>query len=210
MVSRLLNLFNETHELKGELSTHFRVIAEELMLNHVLKVNDVLFEFTEIEFYYKNDSHHIDENTHAKPGQLTCGEFFFNGFGLDITFGNVTRNIYGGILIRGIRKAGTDEFCSGPMMVLETLMRSLGSVFTVNKQFCLIRHECQRELVLATPRIRLSKESETNELPYRFVKCIVKEHKFPRKEDAIREWLTQNPKEDSGFALDALGYNLRP
>lgn len=209
MEHTLLKLFTETHTLTTGFPEHFRKIAESLMRGHALQLNDEIFEFTDIEFYYQSEIHK-DINTHAKPGQTTCGELFFNGYGVDITFGDSAKGIYGGILLRGLRNTRTGAFTCKPMAVLEQVMRSIGSVFTVDKKIGIIAFRGNEEEVVASRRLRLSKEDETNERPYRFLTYLIAEHKFDNKEAVVKEWSKSIPTDSEAKAHRALGYNVRP
>jgi hypothetical protein len=208
MENDLLKLFNETHSVTAGLPDHFRKIAESLMLHHALQVNNDLYELVEIEFYYKNDQTHVDQNTHAKEGQKTCGELYFNGFGVDITFGDAAHGIYGGILLRGLRHTQTGAFTSKPMAVLEKIMRSIGSVFTVEKKIGIIPFNCEPVEIVSSPRIRLSKQDDTNELPYRFLKYLIPDHKFDSKEAVVKEWVRNKLGDNNRLVKQALGYSV--
>lgn len=208
MDNELLQLFKQTHAMTDGLPGHFRKIAESLMLRHALQVNSDLYEFVEIEFYYKNNQTHIDLNTHAKEGQKMCGELYFNGFGVDITFGDAADGFYGGILLRGLRHIQTGTFTSKPMAVLEKILRSVGSVFTVEKRIGIIPFNCEPVEVVSSPRIRLSKHDDTNDLPYRFLKHLIPEHKFDNKEAVVKEWVRNKLGDKNSLVKKALGYNV--
>jgi hypothetical protein len=208
MENGLLKLFIDTHSVTGNLREQFRKIAESLMLRHALRVNDDVYEFVEIEFYYKNEQTHVDQNTHAKDGQKTCGELYFNGFGVDITFGDMGRGIYGGILLRGLRNTRTGAFTSKPIAVLERIMRSIGSVFSIEKKLGIIPYDCEPVEIVSSPRIRLSKQDVTNELPYRFIKYLIPEHKFDGKEAVVKEWVRSKSEDKSKLLKEALGYSV--
>lgn len=76
----------------------FTSIASELINNHELKINDKIFQFIDIEFYFFNNIHK-DGFTMSHNRKL--GEFEAHRYGIDISLGN-SNNSYGGILIKSL------------------------------------------------------------------------------------------------------------
>lgn len=101
----------------------FDLIAKELLNEHVLRVNDHEFEFTEIEFYYYKEGVHKDMYTHKHLRK--AGEWRSHNQGLDITLeGNAEQD--GGILIRGLKHG--EKYINGPIKALGLIFESMGSV----------------------------------------------------------------------------------
>jgi hypothetical protein len=105
----------------------FKRIALHLMNNNVLIVGHGRYRFTELEFYYFNENgKHADVYSHRHRYQKTNGQWYFHGSGLDITFGS--ENVYGGILIRGIKNLQDNKFINGPILCVQELFENLGGV----------------------------------------------------------------------------------
>ena len=101
----------------------FDAIAKELMNEHVIMVNNLEFELTEIEFYYYKTGVHEDIYTHRHLRK--AGEWRSHNQGLDITLeGNENQD--GGILIRGLKHNG--KCINGPLKSLGLLFANMGSV----------------------------------------------------------------------------------
>lgn len=136
----------------------FDRIAEDLITNWNLKINDTLFTFTELEFYFFKYKIHEDNATHEHDYKE--GEWRFHFQGLDITF-PATESSDGGILLRGIKSG--NEFINGPKRVLEMIFRKMNPVFEIQNQFGLVPALTKQEVIIyKTFRHGLSK-SQYNE-----------------------------------------------
>ena len=128
--------FSETKE--GE--KRFRECAEFLMKNCILKTKAQQYRFVELEFYKHSEKKHPDNFCHCEKPQLEFGKWYFHWAGIDITFGkknllNEKENVFGGILIRGIKKNKSGEYTSGPLNVLKEAMSNFGSITDENSVF---------------------------------------------------------------------------
>lgn len=66
----------------------FARAADDLLNSYVLVVNDQLYRFLEVEFYYNDEGcGHADCYAHKHPEQQNHGTWYFHGSGVDITFG---------------------------------------------------------------------------------------------------------------------------
>ncbi|MDJ1503602.1 hypothetical protein [Xanthocytophaga agilis] len=115
----------------------FDRIARELIHRWHLRVNDDLYSFTEIEFYFFKTSIHEDYATHEH--EYEGYQWRGHAQGLDMTF-EATEDSDGGILIRGLRKdnvgtSASEKYTNGPRRVVTLLFKSLGLVYLVSKQF---------------------------------------------------------------------------
>ena len=96
----------------------FSEYANKLMNEYCLKVDDKKYNLIEIEFYFYDKENHPDPYIYCNEKQKECGEFYFHGSGMDITFGN--RICYGGILIRSIMNE-EGQYINGSLKLLEEL-----------------------------------------------------------------------------------------
>eukprot|EP01080_Neovahlkampfia_damariscottae_P009453 gene9453-1659_t len=118
------------YKTEKEYTTHFIEFSDFLLNQTVLTISDTQFRFTELEFYYTNETH-FDPFTHKSDLQQQSGKWYFhtmpNGSfkggsfkGLDITIGN--KDAYGGILIRGIQNLETKRIIDGPSLCVDTIL----------------------------------------------------------------------------------------
>lgn len=114
----------------------FDRIAKELLLEKGIYINDKIFRFTEIEFYYFNEELHPDEYTHEHS--RAGGQWRFHNQGIDITLPSQDK-IDGGILIRGI--SVDQKYINGPRKVINAFFEAFGSVIN-NTHFVL--KECNK------------------------------------------------------------------
>jgi hypothetical protein len=114
--------------------TNFEDIANKLLNESYLKINNVKYRLVEIEFYLRNNNH-PDMYVHANPEQLLTYKYYFHRFGngtykagtfkgMDIVFGNADSNTYFGILIRAILNTETDVLIEGPCNVVNHILES--------------------------------------------------------------------------------------
>lgn len=194
----------------------FSKIADMMMNRLCLIVNNNFFRITECEFYFNdsNEDSHKDPYTHCREEQKEFGKWYFNDMGIDLTFGN-GKDIYAGILIRGIKNLKTGAFTNGPSRVLREIFRNFGMAFESSQSIFFTEAQArQKEKYepVATNRIGLTKKMEDQKgyinRPYRFVIELDKEHKFQGKLSLIRQLLINDvikPEDIKGI----LGYNLK-
>ena len=104
--------------IKIEYQDVFSKYANKLMNEYCLKVDDKKYNLIEIEFYFYDKENHPDPYIYCNEKQKECGEFYFHGSGMDITFGNGI--CYGGILIRSIMNE-EGQYINGSLKLLEEL-----------------------------------------------------------------------------------------
>lgn len=196
----------------------FTALTHHLMNYLCLAVADQHYRIIETEIYYCDKANHDDPYVHCAEEQLAPGNWYFNGAGLDITFGK-GENIYGGILIRGIKKLGNVEgqrYFSGPSNVLKEIFSNIGNIESCQTRICLQDldqdNNTEEEIIpLQSVRIGLTKkETDTKnyaEAKYRYIVELNKEHKFKDKEKVIRQLVTggELTKEQ---AKEIMGYNI--
>jgi hypothetical protein len=96
------------------------------------------FHFREIEIYFYDKHSHPDTYVHKNKRQLKFGEWYFHRYtdiesflksnrnGVDITFGNEQKGVYGGILIRKIQNIKTGDLIVGINKVTRELIENIG------------------------------------------------------------------------------------
>lgn len=96
---------NPIHSIKNNneqaISNSFLNLADDLILNKALSVNDTLFSFIDIEIYYWHPNHQDDYARGIKHNR-PFGEFEMHQYGIDLSLGNNEQEGMGGILIRGV------------------------------------------------------------------------------------------------------------
>jgi len=159
---------------------NFQRIANDLLNNWVLKVEDALYRITEIEFYYKSENH-IDTYIHGHELQRQKGKWYFHGSGIDITFGD--DKAHGGILIRAICKVneGTEKYCYGPLNCILEIFSNLSNIYKPEMSFCLIptmQELFKKEKPIRAQRVGLNpdKNSEMWSKYYRFLVMPKQKH----------------------------------
>lgn len=149
---------------KGKVDEGFQRIANDLLNNWVLKVEDALYRITEIEFYYKKGEFHNDSYIHGHELQKQKGKWYFHGSGIDLTFGD--GEAYGGILIRGICKVNDKKikYCYGPLNCILEIFSNLSSIYKPEISFCLIPETeglFKKEKPIRAPRVGLNPEKDS-------------------------------------------------
>src|ERR1035437_6802829 len=120
---------------KETIKTSFDRIAIDLINNWGLKINQDIYSFTEIEFYYFLTNIHEDNATHKHD--FDEGHWRCHSQGLDITFqASESDKSDGGILIRGLKHK--NKYVNGPIRILGLIFENFGQVTTLNKEFGLV------------------------------------------------------------------------
>lgn len=160
-----LNLKINTNT-KETIQSSFDRIAKEIISDWQLKIDNELFSFTEIEFYFFCEAVHEDNSTHEH--NYNEGLWRLHSQGIDITFQS-TDISDGGILIRGLKsKKG---YINGPRRILETIFKIFSSVTTIQHQFGLVCESSASPCaIFKTTRHGLSKSEQNtfNDYPYRY------------------------------------------
>ena len=201
------------------LDDKFSALTHYLMNYLCLVVADQPYRITELEVYYHDKDNHPDPYVHCSSEQLFAGNWYFNGAGLDITFGDYEKKIYGGLLIRGIMKFGENpRYISGPSNVLKEIFSNIGNVLNGEGGICL--RELNEEIIQTietepsqSVRIGLTKKKEDTgnyaEKKYRYLVELNLQHKFKDKEKVIRQLLVDK-KITKEQAKEIMGYNINP
>ena len=104
----------------------FDRIAKEILTQKALFVNEKVFRFTEIEFYYYYEGIHNDEYTHKHKRKV--GEWRLHNQGIDITFEG-TDISDGGILVRGVLING--KYINGPLLTIRAIFEAFEKVTNI-------------------------------------------------------------------------------
>ncbi|MFT7036945.1 MAG: 3-methyladenine DNA glycosylase Mpg [Cyclobacteriaceae bacterium] len=168
----------------------FERIADHILNKCILRVGNKSYRICSIEFYYQQEKH-LDKAAHAHQRQLSCGEWYFHGSGLDITFGNETE--YGGILIQAIKEIEEPfRFIAGPLKTVTTIFENFGAVSNRQISFGLDLFEHSEEEIISAPRVGLNQETvgESFDKGYRFL--IFPKEAHARKIDIINHLVNSN------------------
>lgn len=209
-----------------ELEDWFDKLATCLMNYLVLQVGENSYRIVECEIYYNDKNRidgkksiHPDPYVHGEDQQLTYGKLYLNKVGgLDITFGSEKQKIYGGILIRGIRKLFTEEYTSQVTKITGQFFAGLGTILEETKPTRLhnvkkgYHEEGLTKIPVKSIRIGLRKREDDIEdfigRNYRYIVELNKNHKFKNKENVVRE-LVNSEKIKKGQIKEILDYQLK-
>ncbi len=174
----------------------FKRIASSLMNDHVLLVGENYYRFTELEFYYFEKDSHADIYSHKHDKQTTSGEWYFHGSGLDITFGS--KDVFGGILIRGVKNLKVNKFINGPILCVQELFKNLGAINNSEKVSFYIQELpwdrmgslIEDQKVYSCQRVRLP---QNKDLPdFRFYNAFYRFFVYPKQEHANKSIIAKN------------------
>jgi hypothetical protein len=177
-----------------ELEGMFLELTSILMNECELSVGEVKYRIVECEVYYHEPNKHSDPYAHQVIEQLKVGNWYFNGFGLDLTFGNEKNKIYGGILLRAIKRLKDSKCYNGPSLLLKEIFSKLGSIDS--KETCIYISEKtsdyeENSTWIATDKrigLTIKKEDIGNKYlnkEYRFIADLIENKNLKNKTKAI-------------------------
>lgn len=204
------NRFVEFQLDENNIENEFKRLANLILLEKSLKINNTLFWFTEIEFYYYCDIHQ-DAFTHQHNESAKKWRFHNQGF--DITLKGDSG--FGGILIRGVEhddpiKDKKDRFINGPRKVLFEIMKYLNPVdqplnyfglINSNKRDLQVFRAFRHGLNSPNPELKSDKPEFYKTVNYRFI-VNPRMNQFNDRERIARSF------NDSKLSFDFLGYTL--
>jgi len=187
-----MNLEIDNKDIEGS----FNRIASGLMNEYVLKVENTQYRITEIEFYYRNNSHN-DNYIHEHPFQKTKGKWYFHGSGIDITFGS--EEAFGGILLRAVYNLNSGKYIYGPINIISEIFSNIESVFETNLSFGFVSTKVGQlnyEKPIQAPRVGLNsnKNQEMYQKHYRYLIMPKQKHAEKTRIDEAME--------KQGFSID--------
>lgn len=202
----------------------FKAIADTLLKDFKIKVNNQFYRLLDIEFYYSHEGKLVDPYIHGNDLQKETGRWYFHGSGIDITFGDDGN--YGGILIRGIGKLAKDgkegiieEEIHGPVNVMKELTSNFHAVMDVSpNEFCLVKMNIEQKselptmFIISSNRIGLETHSTDKDglfklKPYRFIAAFHEngKNKFKDKEKVVKAAVESCALKEED-AIKILGY----
>jgi hypothetical protein len=173
MPKELINKIDKIWSIEdpNKIQNHLSYLAEMILLEYQLNLNDSLYDITEIEFYV-NKQGHDDPFVHKHYGYKT-GQFRIHGAGIDIALGNGIG--YGGILLRSIRKQGETILIPSPIKVCDYIIANMGnieksSISMVPKKIKCIFPIHQTPRIGLNPKDKLKSEQQVEFIvsPYRY------------------------------------------
>lgn len=179
-------------------------IANDLIFNNLIVINDALYSFIDIEVYYWHKLHPDDYARgvkHSRP----LGEFEMHRYGIDLSLGNQENVDFGGILIRGLYDVRNKQVITKPEVV-----RTLFNQFIQGKnRFELIQKKSGWEGVFRSKRLNLGEISDGKEEYFNSLyKFLAREKElfasYPDKEAIFRD-SDLNETEIKGI----LGYSIK-
>jgi len=186
-------------DLNRDAQSQFNEMAQKLLHHTQLKAGENFYRLAEIEFYVFVQGHENfeDPDTHKHPRQLLNGVWYLHRkaperTGLEITFGNSDKNIYGGILIRAIQNVDDEkDYTYGPAAVVKTLFESSGVTknqlesLPVNRNTWLSvveKPNAFHDEIFACPRhLEGNIKKKFTDAPYRFFVLPQKKHVMKEK-----------------------------
>lgn len=183
---------------EANIDDDFQRIANDLLNNRIIKVENSLYRITEIEFYYRDEARkHDDSYVHGHEMQKQKGKWYFHGSGIDITFG--TSEAFGGILIRAMVNIQSNEYFYGPLVCVQELFRNFPAISNTEINFGLIpakNGQLFSEKLIRAPRVGLKPENnpEMWNKFYRFL--IMPKQKHANKTQIFEAMRSQDFSED--------------
>lgn len=121
----LKTLLSKGYNAIKDYDNYFAEIAKELMCNYIITTDRASYNIVEIEFYLYTPDH---QDIITYPRIIDEGRWFFHQSGVDITFRS-TKTVFGGILIRGLRKNNV-EYIGGPLKCVNELWHDFDAFST--------------------------------------------------------------------------------
>ncbi len=194
-----MDLLNIIAENPFTVEESFKRIAKTLITNKALKVNNRLFAFIDLEFYYWHTVHqdsYCKNVNHNRP----TGELELHRYGVDISLGNDQQNGFGGILIRGL--FDTKDGVISKSQVVKEIYNQIKIGYN---EVGIVDYTPIWNSIFATTRKNLGENSEFKDSKYRFLardKEIFR--KYEGKEDIFR-----NADLEEEEKSNLLGYKLK-
>jgi hypothetical protein len=200
-----------------ELEKMFLELTSILINECELVVGKEKYRIVECEIYYYDEAgSHKDPFAHKVVEQAEIGNWYFNGFGLDLTFGNGSKEegkrIYGGILLRAIKRLDNSEYFNGPTILLKEIFSKLGSIHSKENSIYISEktsdYDEKSKRIETDKRIGLKREKNKDYFnkKYRYMADILDNRELKNKTAAI---ITLHKKYDDITSDDvkkALGY----
>jgi len=155
--------------------SEFKRIAGVLFNDYCISANTVEYDILEVEFYYDYPPDHIDLFIYKKRDKnKSTGGWFFHLSGMDLTFGDASKEIRGGILIRAIRRravvSGEPHYIIGPLRTMLEILNHIQPIKENGELKLLLIPKIQRSMYSPEPMKRKGLPDKPGcEEKYRFV-----------------------------------------
>lgn len=193
-----MNLDTINKSSKESIISSLNTIAESLIKNTALQVNEKQFSFVDLEVYYWHENHQDDYTLKHKR---ETGELEMHRYGVDISLGNKCVG-QGGILIRGLHDGKE-------VIQKSSVVKEIFNSFTMgDNQIRLIEKYSQWDEVFTSTRVNLGEDKQGSGFKnsqYRFLakdKTILKGYKG-------KEAIFRNSNLNDEDIKDLLGYSLK-
>lgn len=100
---------------KDSIIASINEIAEDMILNKAIQINDSVFSIVDLEAYYWHGLHQ-DEYANGVKHKKQIGELEAHRYGIDISLGNSKEAGLGGLLISGIYDHNEKRVIQNPML----------------------------------------------------------------------------------------------
>jgi hypothetical protein len=188
-------------------------LANSLMNHSLLCINENEYRIIECEIYLKSKLHN-DPYLNNRAIKSNPGLWYISKNSLAITFDEHKEEIYGEIVIRGLKKNDTDEYISGTTNILSEVFDNFNLAFIIDNKFGVSANQkITHERIYYTQRVGLNKninDSTYINKPYRFITNLNSNHKFTNKEKVVLDLYKTNQiniwdiKEILGYSLSNL------
>ena len=143
---------------KDTIAESLELLANDLILNKVISVNDSLLSMIDLEVYYW---HHLHQDDYARGVKHLkyFGEFEAHRYGVDLSLGNQLDIEFGGILICGLY-----DIKNSQPIPKSAVKNTLFNQFNLGKnKFELITHKTPWEATFKSQRMNLGKAESGNQ-----------------------------------------------
>lgn len=147
----------------------FNKIAQNIFENYSIKRDDKIYELLEIEIYMQDDSKKINDIfRHNVDDHLEKNKLYWHYSGFDICIGDKAKNIFCGILVRGIQCKEEIIYGSGKIAYNYKNKKSRYNIEIINKnnnkKFIFSSHAINKnieikdlsKIIFTLPRVNLS------------------------------------------------------
>ena len=210
-ISNVLPLKNMNMEIikdsKESIMESLDAIANDLIKNKALIINDAIYSIIDLEIYYW---HHLHPDNYTNDHIRPIGEFELHRYGVDLSLGNQDEVDFGGILIRGLFDIKKYSYCPKSECVItkSDVVRTIyNNICIGHNRFELIDYKTPWTNVFQSVRINLSDDSNKEKYKKSPYKYLAKDKelylKYPKKEKIFTDSILSK-EEKNNF----IGYNL--
>jgi hypothetical protein len=198
---------------KSTIQGSFSKIAKDLIVNKKLKINDSVFAFIDLEFYYHHPKHR-DKYADGVDHTRELGQLEMHRYGVDLSLGpknDEDKNQgFGGILIRGLYCVDSKEVIE-KSRVTRIMFNTLQAGADFSNRISIVDGKSEWTDCFTSIRVNLGKEEDEENAdifkdePYRYCakyKALFKKYKG-------KEALFRNSNLKPAEVESLLGYRLK-